>query len=113
MVILILSDETGISLHIPLPMNVANARYHSLLMATIFSFLVANPSRNYGKLQTLGREGLRTKPKAESRRYLAVVRSISNGMPEYTNQFNLDFRKYRDVSQPSTGAQKVVSTSTS
>ena len=31
MVILILSYKRGISLHVPLPMNVANARYHSLL----------------------------------------------------------------------------------
>ena len=31
MVILILSYKPGISLHVPLPINVANARYHSLL----------------------------------------------------------------------------------
>ena len=48
---------------------------------------------------------------------MAAVRSVhaddwqlygpfSNGMPEYTNEFNLDFRKYQHVSQPSSGAQK-------
>ena len=44
MVILILSYKRGISLHVPLPMNVANARYHSLLGDAI-SFLVSNSSR--------------------------------------------------------------------
>ena len=38
MVILILSYKPGISLHVPLPMNVANARYHSLLGDNIFQF---------------------------------------------------------------------------
>ena len=40
MVILILSYKRGISLHVPLPMNVANARYqyHSLLGDNIFQF---------------------------------------------------------------------------
>jgi len=41
MVILILLCKRGISLHVPLPMNVANARYHSSLGDTI-SFLVSN-----------------------------------------------------------------------
>ena len=38
MVILILSYKPGISLHVPLPMNVANARYHSLLGDNVFQF---------------------------------------------------------------------------
>ena len=38
MVILILSYKPGISLHVSLPMNVANARYHSLLGDNIFQF---------------------------------------------------------------------------
>jgi len=43
MVILILSCKRGMSLHVPLPMNVANAHYHSLLGDAI-SFLVFNSS---------------------------------------------------------------------
>jgi len=43
MVILILSYKREILLHVPLPMNVANAHYHSLLGDTI-SFLVSNSS---------------------------------------------------------------------
>jgi len=42
-VILILSYECGMSLHVPLPRNVANARYHSLLGDAI-SFLVSSSS---------------------------------------------------------------------
>ena len=95
-------------------MNVANARYHSLLGDNVFQFWFTLRVQ-YGKLQTLGREGLRTKPKAEPRqlygRSTLMTGSISNGMPEYTNEFYLDFRKYRDVSQSSSRAQKVVSTS--
>ena len=34
----ILSYKPGISLHVPLPMNVANVRYHSLLGDNIFQF---------------------------------------------------------------------------
>jgi len=41
MVILILSYKRGIPLHVPVPMNVVNARYHSLLGDAI-SFLVSN-----------------------------------------------------------------------
>ena len=44
MVILILSYKRGISLHVPLPMNVVNARCHNLLGDAI-SFLVSNSSR--------------------------------------------------------------------
>jgi len=36
MVILILSYKHGISLHVPLPMNIVNARYHNLLSASDF-----------------------------------------------------------------------------
>ena len=45
MVILILSYKRGISLHVPLPMNVANARYHSLLGDAILFIEIAHQTR--------------------------------------------------------------------
>ena len=58
------SCKPGISLHVPLPMNVANARYHSLLGDNIFQFWFTLRVST-ASFKRLGKEGLRTKPKAE------------------------------------------------
>ena len=117
MVILILSYEPGISLHVPLPMNVANVRYHSLLGDNIFQFWFTLRVST-ASFKRLGEKACVPSPRRSHAdnwqlygRSTLMTGSCSNGMPEYMNEFNLDFRKYQHISQPSSEAQKVVSTS--
>jgi len=92
------------TLHIPLPMNVANACYHSLLGDNI-SFLVFKPSRLYCKQQTLGWEVMVMRLRQKHTKLATAVLSIPDGTSKYTDELNFDFQKYWQMNQPCSWVQ--------